>query len=63
MKAESCQVRLDLEKEPILKKQFLVVKKYYVLKNNTEVVRRLINEQYKQLLPSEARKAEADGSN
>jgi hypothetical protein len=46
------QVRVEFEGE--LQKRFEILKKYYGLENNTELVRILINEKYKQLFPKEA---------
>jgi hypothetical protein len=48
-KQETSQVRVEMEGE--LQKRFEILKKYYGLENNTELVRVLINEKYKQLFP------------
>jgi hypothetical protein len=52
VKHETSQVRVELEGE--LKRRFEILKKYYGLENNTELVRILLNEKYKQLFPKEA---------
>jgi hypothetical protein len=46
------QVRVELEGE--LQRRFGILKKYYGLENNTELVRVLINDKYKQMFPKEA---------
>jgi hypothetical protein len=52
VKHETSQVRVELEGE--LQKRFETLKKHYGLENNTELVRILVNEKYKQLFPKEA---------
>jgi hypothetical protein len=48
---ETSQVRVELEGE--LQRRFVILKKYYGLENNTELVRILVNEKYKQAFPKE----------
>jgi len=49
---ESSQVLLKCEGE--LQRRFGILMKYYGLTNNTELVRILINEKYRQAFPKEA---------
>jgi hypothetical protein len=51
-KQEPTQVRVEMEGE--LQRRFGILKKYYGLENNTEIVRLLINEKYAKLFPKEA---------
>jgi len=48
---DSSQVRVELEGE--LQRRFGILMKYYGLTNNTELVRILINEKYRQAFPKE----------
>jgi hypothetical protein len=50
-KQETSQVRIEMEGE--LQRRFEILKKYFGLENNTEVVRVLINDKFKQLFPKE----------
>lgn len=49
--SKQSQVRVEFEGE--LLKRFEIIKKFYGLENNTEVIRVLLNEKYKQLFPKE----------
>ena len=48
------KVTFSMTLEGNLAKQFDVIKRYYGLENNTEVVRILIHDKHKQLFPKEA---------
>jgi metal-responsive CopG/Arc/MetJ family transcriptional regulator len=55
MNKEICdKVAFSMTFEGELAKKFDVIKRYYGLENNTEVIRILLYEKYKQLFPKEA---------